>query len=195
MRSPQLTFCAAVAACAVTAAPAHAGEKPGAGTGTVSVTPVSAVPGGDVILRVTGCPAAEATALSGAFAGTVPLARVAGDLTGHARIGSDAQPGTHPVTVACPGADGRTTKVTGTMQVSTPVAPSAAGRGGARPATRETPPGQADPDGKAPPAGELSSTSAVGLVLAGGVLLVIAGQLLRLRLRLRRERQGGTDES
>ncbi|MGG2462873.1 hypothetical protein ACO0M4_24160 [Streptomyces sp. RGM 3693] len=37
---------------------------------------------------------------------------------------------------------------------------------------------------------ELSSTSAVALVLAGGAILVIAGQLLRLRLRLRRERQG-----
>ncbi|MEU4844296.1 hypothetical protein [Streptomyces gilvosporeus] len=38
---------------------------------------------------------------------------------------------------------------------------------------------------------ELSSTSAVGLVLAGGALLVVAGQVLRLRLRLRREREGG----
>ncbi|MFK0296769.1 hypothetical protein ACIQU6_40735 [Streptomyces sp. NPDC090442] len=43
---------------------------------------------------------------------------------------------------------------------------------------------------------ELSSTSAVALVLAGGAILVIAGQLLRLRLRLRRERHGsdGADE-
>ncbi|MGW8557180.1 hypothetical protein [Streptomyces tubercidicus] len=41
---------------------------------------------------------------------------------------------------------------------------------------------------------ELSSTSAVGLVLAGGAILVIAGQLLRLRLRLRRERRGDADE-
>ncbi|MET7799108.1 hypothetical protein [Streptomyces decoyicus] len=43
---------------------------------------------------------------------------------------------------------------------------------------------------EASPRRELSSTSAVGLVLAGGAILVIAGQLLRLRLRLRRERQG-----
>ncbi|GAU68035.1 Syd protein [Streptomyces sp. NBRC 110611] len=42
---------------------------------------------------------------------------------------------------------------------------------------------------------ELSSTSAVGLVLAGGTVLVIAGQLLRLRLRLRRERRSDADES
>ncbi|MFD8549167.1 hypothetical protein [Streptomyces sp. NPDC059649] len=54
------------------------------------------------------------------------------------------------------------------------------------------------PLGPAPhaaPRRELSSTSAVGLVLAGGAALVIAGQLLRLRLRLRRERQGEADES
>lgn len=41
---------------------------------------------------------------------------------------------------------------------------------------------------------EMSSTSAVGLVLAGGAVLVIAGQLLRLRLRVRRERRGGGNE-
>lgn len=47
---------------------------------------------------------------------------------------------------------------------------------------------------EAGPRHELSSTSAVGLVLAGGAVLVIAGQLLRLRLRLRRTRRGGADE-
>ncbi|MFE1174560.1 hypothetical protein [Streptomyces sp. NPDC058773] len=49
-------------------------------------------------------------------------------------------------------------------------------------------------EAKAAPSRELSSTSAVGLVLAGGAILVIAGQLLRLRLRLRRERRGDADE-
>ncbi|GAA3176540.1 MULTISPECIES: hypothetical protein [Streptomyces] len=44
-------------------------------------------------------------------------------------------------------------------------------------------------------AAEMSGPQAVGLVLAGGAILIIAGQLLRLRLRIRRERQGGgTDE-
>ncbi|MER0480127.1 hypothetical protein ABR737_17585 [Streptomyces sp. Edi2] len=47
---------------------------------------------------------------------------------------------------------------------------------------------------EASPSRELSSTSAVGLVLAGGAFLVIAGQLLRLRMRLRRERRGEADE-
>lgn len=50
------------------------------------------------------------------------------------------------------------------------------------------------PTADAGPRHELSSTSAVGLVLAGGAVLVIAGQLLRLRLRLRRTRRGGADE-
>ncbi|MFF9481213.1 hypothetical protein [Streptomyces sp. NPDC014733] len=40
-------------------------------------------------------------------------------------------------------------------------------------------------------AAEMSGAQAVGLVLAGGAILIIAGQLLRLRLRIRRERQGG----
>ncbi|MFD9814695.1 hypothetical protein [Streptomyces sp. NPDC059080] len=44
-------------------------------------------------------------------------------------------------------------------------------------------------------AAEMSGAQAVGLVLAGGAILIIAGQLLRLRLRIRRERQGGgTDD-
>ncbi|WP_399090584.1 hypothetical protein ACGH2B_18445 [Streptomyces sp. BBFR2] len=45
-------------------------------------------------------------------------------------------------------------------------------------------------------AAETSGPQAVGLVLAGGAILIIAGQLLRLRLRIRRERQsGGTDDN
>ncbi|MEU8784696.1 hypothetical protein [Streptomyces sp. NPDC048637] len=54
--------------------------------------------------------------------------------------------------------------------------------------------GRAVQAAKAASSNELSSTSAVGLVLAGGAILVIAGQLLRLRLRLRRERRGDADE-
>ncbi|REK90955.1 hypothetical protein DY245_07155 [Streptomyces inhibens] len=57
------------------------------------------------------------------------------------------------------------------------------------------PHGRPGPATESAPRRELSSTSAVGLVLAGGAVLVIAGQLLRLRLRLRRERQGDVDES
>ncbi|MEU5016985.1 hypothetical protein AB0G60_06095 [Streptomyces angustmyceticus] len=61
-------------------------------------------------------------------------------------------------------------------------------------AVRLTPAVRPDGPAEAAPRRELSSTSAVGLVLAGGAVLVIAGQLLRLRLRLRRERHGDADE-
>ncbi|MCK7627941.1 hypothetical protein MUU72_33465 [Streptomyces sp. RS10V-4] len=117
MRSPQLTLCAAVAACAVSTAPAYAADA-------------------------RGTPATRAAAPAAAAAGPAPAA---------AR------------SLAPPGA-----------RTAPRLAPH-------RPATRH----------------ELSSTSAVGLVLAGGAVLVIAGQLLRLRLRLRRQRQGsgGADES
>ncbi|QHC20919.1 hypothetical protein [Streptomyces sp. GS7] len=118
MRSPQLTLCAAVAACAVTTAPAHTDDERGARTAQVAVTPAPA-----------------------------------------------ARPALAPAT--------------------TPAHPA---EGPARPPRPATAP-------SAQPAAahrELSSTSAVTLVLAGGAILVIAGQLLRLRLRLRRERQGSS---
>ena len=120
MRSPQLALCAAVAACAVTTAPAYADDGPGTHTTQTAVT---------------ATPAATAH-------GT------------------------------------RATFPTGTHLALTPPA---------RP--------HLVPD-RAVARRELSSTSAVALVLAGGAILVIAGQLLRLRLRLRRERHGsdGADE-
>ncbi|MGD3110383.1 hypothetical protein [Streptomyces sp. YGL11-2] len=118
MRSPQLTLCAAVAACAVTTAPAHTGDEHGARTAQVAVTPA---------------PAARPA--------LVPATTPAHPAEGPAR---PPRPATAPSTQ-----------------------PAAAHR-------------------------ELSSTSAVALVLAGGAVLVIAGQLLRLRLRLRRERQGSS---
>ncbi|MGX1757558.1 hypothetical protein ACWIG5_11725 [Streptomyces lydicus] len=62
------------------------------------------------------------------------------------------------------------------------------------PAVRSAPAPRTGVPAEASPSRELSSTSAVGLVLAGGAILVIAGQLLRLRMRLRRERRGEADE-
>ncbi|MFJ9410918.1 hypothetical protein [Streptomyces sp. NPDC101393] len=183
MRSRQLTFCAAVAACAVTTAPAYAGDERGAGSVLVSRAP--AAPGDAVTLHVTGCDTERATARSSAFAAPAPLARTAGALTGDARISADAPPGAHSVTVACPGAHGRTAPTTGTVTVG---APAAGQPIGGTPTADPAPGG-----GQATSGHELSSTSAVGLVLAGGAVLVIAGQLLRLRLRIRRERQGGGD--
>ncbi|MFI9046675.1 hypothetical protein [Streptomyces sp. NPDC053427] len=196
MDSAHLILGAAVAACVVTTAPAYADDGRGTGTATVSVTPAAAAPGTAVTLHVTGCDAARATAGSSAFAGTVPLARSAeGDgraLAGGTRIRHEAAPGAHTVTVACPAAAGRAASAlaTGTVRVaaaasrrSVPADDGATGDDHRAP--RPTPSEQADANR------ELTSTSAVGLVLTGGALLVVAGQLLRLRLRIRREREGG----
>ncbi|MFC9231960.1 hypothetical protein ACFTZI_23860 [Streptomyces decoyicus] len=161
MRSRQLALCATVAACAVMTTPAYGGAARASGTGTVSVAPASAAPGGATVTpRVAGHSDGRAALRSTAFAGAAPLVRPATGLTGGARIRPDAAPATHPDQAA---------------PVAAPVAVAV------------LPASAAD---QASPHRELSSTSAVGLVLAGGAILVIAGQLLRLRLRLRRERRG-----
>ncbi|SOE13495.1 hypothetical protein SAMN06272775_4474 [Streptomyces sp. 2323.1] len=150
MRSRQLALCAAVAACAVTTAPAYGMGARGTGTGRTlaaaapyaTYTPyVSSASGSTVARQVTGCHAAWDAACSAVLAAAAPPVRPAGPLTADEASLADSRP--------------------------------AADAG---------------------PRRELSSTSAVGLVLAGGAVLVIAGQLLRLRLRLRRTRRGDVDE-
>ncbi|MEV5479830.1 MULTISPECIES: hypothetical protein [Streptomyces] len=150
MRSRQLALCAAVAACAVTTAPAYGVGARGAGTGRALVaaaphatyTPyVSSASGSTVSRQVTDCHAARDAACSAVLAAAAPPVRPAEPLTA-----------------------------------------DEASLAGSRPAA------------DAGPRRELSSTSAVGLVLAGGAVLVIAGQLLRLRLRLRRTRRSDADE-
>ncbi|MEU7431142.1 hypothetical protein AB0B07_09845 [Streptomyces sioyaensis] len=150
MRSRQLALCAAVAACAVTTAPAYGMGARGTGTGRtpaaaapyVTYTPyVSSASGSAVARQVTGCHAARDAACSAVLAAAAPPVRPAEPLTAAGASLADSRP--------------------------------AADAG---------------------PRRELSSTSAVGLVLAGGAVLVIAGQLLRLRLRLRRTRRGDVDE-
>ncbi|AIA03800.1 hypothetical protein ACFU90_12990 [Streptomyces noursei] len=134
MRSPQLALCAAVAACAVTTAPAYAEAGRGARTPQIAVVTAPAAHGPHRPAP-TG-PHSTETATDPARA-TAPVAT--------------APDGTAPVLAA-----------------RIHLAPH-----------------------RVTAHRELSSTSAVALVLAGGAILVIAGQLLRLRLRLRRERQGG----
>ncbi|MFI2189366.1 hypothetical protein [Streptomyces sioyaensis] len=154
MRSRQLALCAAVAACAVTTAPAYGVGARGAGTGRTLVAaaphatyppyvPPAApsAPGSAVARQVSGCHAARDAACSAVLAAAAPPVRPAEPLTADEASLADSRP--------------------------------AADAG---------------------PRRELSSTSAVGLVLAGGAVLVIAGQLLRLRLRLRRTRRGDVDE-
>ncbi|MEI5133553.1 hypothetical protein RB199_17030 [Streptomyces libani] len=226
MRSRQLALCAAVAACAVTTAPAYGGDEratgAAAGTATVLAHPAPATPRGTVTLRGTGCAAGRATVRSAAFRDAAPLTRAAAGMTaGTGRIRSGSVSLSHPRTAACPSGTGRTPLAARTVQAGA-VAGEVAGHAArtvqadaaavhpshpsrAMPAdaaavypARSLPqPAKATKTAKAAKAAssdELSSTSAVGLVLAGGAILVIAGQLLRLRLRLRRERRGDADE-
>ncbi|WP_275464535.1 hypothetical protein [Streptomyces noursei] len=134
MRSPQLALCAAVAACAVTTAPAYAEAGRGARTPQIAVVTAPAAhgphrpaPTGPHSTETATDPARATALIATAPGGTAPVLAARIHLAPH--------------------------RVTAHR--------------------------------------ELSSTSAVALVLAGGAILVIAGQLLRLRLRLRRERQGG----
>ncbi|WP_148592668.1 hypothetical protein [Streptomyces sp. WAC01526] len=229
MRSRQLALCAAVAACAVTTAPAYGGDEraTGAATGTATVLahPAPATPRGTVTLRGTGCAAGRATVRSAAFHDAAPLTRAAAGMTaGTGRIRSGSVSLSHPRTAACPSGTGRTSLAARTVQAGA-VAGAVAGHAArtvqadaaavhpshlshpsrampadatavhpARPLPQPAKATKATRAAKAASSDELSSTSAVGLVLAGGAILVIAGQLLRLRLRLRRERRGDADE-
>ncbi|MGA5563400.1 hypothetical protein ACPCUV_19805 [Streptomyces platensis] len=153
MRSWQLALCAALAACAVTTAPAPAygADDPATGTATVRATPASR--GADT-------------------------SRGMGGAAGRALVRSGSAPGACPALLA---------PATGTGS-------AAAAAYAAKGAEASRAPHATEEESKAASSRELSSTSAVGLVLAGGAILVIAGQLLRLRLRLRRERRGDADE-
>ncbi|QIY55686.1 hypothetical protein HEP86_15595 [Streptomyces sp. RPA4-5] len=158
MRSRQLALCAAVAACAVTTAPAPAygADDRATGTATVQATPASR--GADT---GTGGDAGRALVRSVAVYEGAPRSRA---LAPAAETGGA-------------GAAAYAVKEAGATRAAN--------------ATKESHPTK---ESKAASSRELSSTSAVGLVLAGGAILVIAGQLLRLRLRLRRERRGDADE-
>ncbi|MFI1202071.1 hypothetical protein ACH4VR_21920 [Streptomyces sp. NPDC020883] len=161
MRSPQLTLCAALAACAVTTAPAYAAAD---GHGT----------------RPAHTAVAPAPAASHGPVGHVPT--TAHVPTAHVAIALGQ---------AGPGAARPAPAGLGAGRVADPAGTAPAVRLAPAPVARS----RLTPD-RVTARRELSSTSAVALVLAGGAVLVIAGQLLRLRLRLRRERQGsgGADD-
>ncbi|MFG3405968.1 hypothetical protein [Streptomyces sp. NPDC048142] len=139
MRCIPLTFCAAAAAAliAVPAPAALASPAAPAGDddrGTVSVTPSTIAPGGQVELWVDICgKGREAKGNSDAFA-SVARFRPADDkgLFAEARIRDDAEPRSYDIWVTC--GDGRG-KATGTLTVihhkrPSPVAPVKAGGGG-----------------------------------------------------------------
>ncbi|WGP10325.1 hypothetical protein [Streptomyces sp. SH5] len=138
MRSIPLTFCAAAAA-ALIAVPAPAALAAPAGdddrrTGTVSITPSTIAPGGQVELWVDVCgKGRRAKGNSDAFT-SVAHFRPADDkgLFAEARIRSDAEPRSYDVWVTCEDSGG---KATGTLTVihhnrPSPAAPVKAGGGG-----------------------------------------------------------------
>ncbi|MFI1221629.1 MULTISPECIES: hypothetical protein [unclassified Streptomyces] len=139
MRSMPLTFCAAAAAAliAVPAPAALASPAAPAGDddrGTVSVTPSTIAPGGQVELWVDVCgKGRRAKGNSDAFT-SVAQFRPADDkgLFAEARIRSDAEPRSYDVWVTCEDSGG---KATGTLTVihhnrPSPAAPVKAGGGG-----------------------------------------------------------------
>lgn len=141
MRFIPLTFCAAaVAAATLVPAPAALAES-GSGHGdaprprvTLSVTPSSVAPGGEVELELAGCKAKEAKGSSDAFVSEARFSS-GGDRTlyAEARVRADAEPGDYDVRAVCK--DDKHTTVTATLTVvhrsrPMPVAPVHAGGGG-----------------------------------------------------------------
>lgn len=140
MRSIPLTFCAAAVA-AATLMPASVALADSGRDGqdsrsraTLSVSPSSIAPGGEVGLEIDGCKGKEAKGSSDAF---VSEARFSpGDdktLFAKARIRSDAEAGDYDVRVVCK--DDKNTKASAVVTVvhrdrPMPVAPVRAGGGG-----------------------------------------------------------------
>ncbi|MFJ9676649.1 hypothetical protein ACIRP2_01110 [Streptomyces sp. NPDC101194] len=184
MRSIPLTFCA-VAVVAATLVPASAaladsgtGSGPGTGSGSragLSVTPLSAAPGGGVDLRLDGCEGKEAKGESDAFASGARFSPATdGGLLAQARISSDASPGDHDIRVVC--SDGRGTTMSGKVTVAdrnrpTPLAPVRAGGGGTALLNEET----------ARQNGPGLVQAVIGLVLAAVAVVVVVVRSVRRR--------------
>ncbi|MFF8964146.1 hypothetical protein ACF1BK_15555 [Streptomyces globisporus] len=188
MRSIPLTFCAAAAAAliAVPAPVALASPAAPAGdddrrTGTVSITPSTIAPGGQVELWVDVCgKGRRAKGNSDAFT-SVAHFRPADDkgLFTEARIRSDAEPRSYDVWVTCEDSDGR---ATGTLTVihhnrPSPAAPVKAGGGGTATLAERSAEDQ----------GPGTRHAVIGLVLAAVAAVAVA---LRTSRR-RREVAGG----
>ncbi|WP_393058309.1 hypothetical protein [Streptomyces sp. LN549] len=140
MRSIPLTFCAAAVAAAtlmpasVALANSDSDHEDSRSRVTLTVSPSSVSPGGEVDLEVDGCKGKEAKGSSDAF---VSEARFSpGDdrtLFAEARVRSDAEPGDYDVQVVCKGdkhAKASTVLTVVHRSRPMPVAPVRAGGGG-----------------------------------------------------------------
>ncbi|MFE2294375.1 hypothetical protein [Streptomyces sp. NPDC059452] len=184
MRSLPTTFCAAAAAALIALPVSAAQASPAARagdddndrrTGTVSVTPSTTAPGGQVELWVDICgKGREAKGNSDAFT-SVAHFRPADNkgLFAQATIRSDAEPRAYDVWVTCENGKG---KATGTLTVihhnrPSPVAPVKAGGGGTATLAERG----ADSEGPG------LRHAVIGLVLAGVASVVVALRTSRRR--------------
>ncbi|MCX4969556.1 hypothetical protein OHA98_33340 [Streptomyces sp. NBC_00654] len=177
MRSIPLTFCAAAAAAAIVL-PASAALAVPAGNedhGSVSVTPSTVAPGGEVQLWVDVCGKGKrAKGESDAFVSEAHFSPADGKgLFAEATIRSDAAPRSYEVRVTCKDGKGR---ATGTLTVMhhgrpSPVAPVRAGGGGTATLADQA----AESDGPG------TRHAVTGLVLAAVAAVAVAFRTVRRR--------------
>ncbi|CAL9455433.1 hypothetical protein [Streptomyces sp. enrichment culture] len=127
MGSLGVTLCTAVLALTALTTPAVAAD-PG-----VSIRPQAPAPGGEVSLKLTGCPARTGTAASPAFVSEARLTGSEGTLTGETKVRSGAAPGSYDMTITCGDFRGKgsITVAAEPSAPSSPIAPVRAGGGGA----------------------------------------------------------------
>lgn len=180
MRFRQVTLCAAVAA-ATALMPVAVATADSEQHGSLTVTPSTIAPGGEVDLRVSVCSGRQAVGTSEAFVSQANFAPAAdGGLFAQARIRSDAQARGYDIWVNCKDssgqASGRVTVVHGGGRPDhhpTPHAPVHAGGGGAARLA----------DGQATEQGPGTRHAVIGLALAAAAAVAVAGRGVRRRRR------------
>ncbi|WHM38590.1 hypothetical protein [Streptomyces sp. BPTC-684] len=181
MRFRQVTLCAAVAA-ATALMPVAAATAESESHGSLTVTPSTIAPGGEVDLRVSVCSGRQAVGTSEAFVSQAQFAPAAdGGLFAQARIRSDAQARSYDIWVNCKDssgqASGRVTVVHGGNQhpdhQATPHAPVHAGGGGTAQLA----------DRQATEQGPGTRHAVIGLALAAVAAVAVAGRSVRRRRR------------
>ncbi|MET9917845.1 hypothetical protein ABZZ04_12265 [Streptomyces sp. NPDC006435] len=194
MRSLPLTFCA-VAIVAATLAPVPAAladsaagadrEEGGGPRASLTVTPSTVGPGGEVDLRLEGCGGRKAEGTADALVSPARFSPAAdGGLFAETRIGSDTSPGDHDIRVVCE--DGRGTEAVGTVTVTdrgraTPVAPVSAGGGGTSPSGAYAGGGASLAEWEARQEGPGTTHTVTGLVLAAVAAVAVALRSVRRR--------------
>ncbi|MEU1369496.1 hypothetical protein ABZ454_25630 [Streptomyces sp. NPDC005803] len=180
MRSIPLTFCAAAVVAAtltpasVALAESGANHEDSRSRATLTLSPSSVSPGGEVDLEVAGCKGKEAKGSSDAFVADARFSP--GDdrtLFAEARVRSDAEPGDYDVQVVCKG--DKHAKASAVLTVvhrgrPMPLAPVRAGGGGTAVLA-----GQAQQDGPG------TVHAVVGLALAAVAAVAVAFRSVRRR--------------